>query len=96
MTEDIAECEFMYGGGFLGPVAGNCIINLGNGRIFNSFAGACNADIYGHTETYIGTNGFPYVRDLCMVVTTWVERSRAQPISPIVCAITVVMMPSVR
>ena len=62
-TEDIAECEFMYGGGFLGPVAGNCIINLGNGRIFNSFAGACNADIYGHTETYIGTNGFPYVRD---------------------------------
>ena len=63
MTEDIAECEFMYGGGFLGPVAGNCIINLGNGRIFNSFAGACNADILGHTETYIGTNGFPYVRD---------------------------------
>ena len=63
MTEDIAECEFMYGGGFLGPVAGNCIINLGNGRIFNSFAGSCNADILGHTETYIGTNGFPYVRD---------------------------------
>ena len=63
MSEDIAECEFMYGGGFLGPVAGNCIINLGNGRIFNSFAGACNANILGHTETYIGTNGFPYVRD---------------------------------
>ena len=63
MTEDIAECEFMYGGGFLGTTAGNCIINLGNGRIFNSFAGACNADILGHTETYIGTNGFPYVRD---------------------------------
>ena len=63
MTEDIAECEFMYGGGFLGPVAGNCIINLNNGRIFDSFAGACNADILGHTETYIGTNGFPYVRD---------------------------------
>ena len=53
MTEDIAECEFMYGGG----------INLGNGRIFDSFAGACNADVLGHTETYIGTNGFPYVRD---------------------------------
>ena len=63
MSEDIAECEFMYGGGFLGPVAGNCIINLNNGRIFDSFAGACNADILGHTETYIGTNGFPYVRD---------------------------------
>ena len=63
MTEDIAECEFMYGGGFLGTVAGNCIIKLDNGRIFNSFAGSCNADILGHTETYIGTNGFPYVRD---------------------------------
>ena len=63
MTEDIAECEFMYGGGFLGTTAGNCIINLGNGRIFDSFAGACNADILGHTETYIGINGFPYVRD---------------------------------
>ena len=63
MSEDIAECEFMYGGGFLGLVAGNCIINLGNGRIFDSFAGACNADVLGHTETYIGTNGFPYVRD---------------------------------
>ena len=62
-SEDIAECEFMYGGGFLGTVAGNCILNLGNGRIFNSFAGACNADILGNTETYIGTNGFPYVRD---------------------------------
>ena len=63
MTEDIAECEFMYGGGFLGITSGNCIINLGNGRIFDSFAGACNADILGHTETYVGTNGFPYVRD---------------------------------
>ena len=63
ISEDIAECEFIYGGGFLGPVAGNCILNLGNGRIFNSFAGSCNADILGHTETYIGTNGFPYIRD---------------------------------
>jgi len=63
MTEDIAECEFMYGGGFLGTVAGNCIINLDNGRLFDSFAGACNANILGHTETYIGTKGFPYVRD---------------------------------
>ena len=63
MSEDIAECEFIYGGGFLGPVVGNCIINLGNGRIFDSFAGACNADILGHTETYVGINGFPYVRD---------------------------------
>ena len=63
MSEDIAECEFMYGGGFLGVVAGNCIIKLNNGRIFDSFAGSCNADILGHTETYVGVSGFPYVRD---------------------------------
>ena len=63
MSEDIAECEFIYGGGYLGPIAGNTRINLGNGRVFNTFAGSCNADILGHTETYVGTNGFPYVRD---------------------------------
>ena len=61
--EDLAACEFMYGGGFEGTIAGNTHINLDNGRIFNSFAGSCNADIQGHTETYIGVNGFPYVRD---------------------------------
>ena len=59
----MAEAEFIYGGGFLAPVCGNTTINLDNGRIFNSFAGSCNADIYGHTETYVGVNGFPYVRD---------------------------------
>ena len=63
MTEDMAECEFLYGGGFVGPVAGNCIVNLDNGRIFDSFSGACMADVLGHTETYVGLNGFPYVRD---------------------------------
>ena len=51
---DMAECEFIYGGAFEGPIAGNAVINLGKGRIFNSFAGSCNADILGHTETYIG------------------------------------------
>ena len=61
---DLAEAEFIYGGGFEGLVAGDTHINLGNGRIFNSFAGSCNADILGHTETYIGTDGgFPWVRD---------------------------------
>ena len=69
---DMAEAEFIYGGGFFGPICGNTIINLGNGRVFNTFAGSCMADILGHTETYIGrqvntdgtfTNGFPYVRD---------------------------------
>ena len=53
-SENMAECEFMYGGGFFGPICGNTYVNLGRGRIFNSFAGSCNADILGHTETYIG------------------------------------------
>ena len=68
--DDMAEAEFIYGGAFIGPIAGNTQINLGNGRIFNSFAGSCNADILGHTETYVGRNGnnnaqtgFPYIRD---------------------------------
>ena len=67
---DIAEAEFIYGGSFEGLIAGSTHINLGNGRIFNSFAGSCNADILGHTETYIGRNsnddsdlGFPWIRD---------------------------------
>ena len=60
---DMAEAEFIYGGGFEGMVAGNTVINLNNGRVFDTFAGSCNADILGHTETYIGRNGFPYIRD---------------------------------
>ena len=73
-SEDIADCEFIYGGGFEGPICGNTTINLGNGRVFNTFAGSCNADILGHTETYIGRSGsvnasgepvlgFPWIRD---------------------------------
>ena len=61
--DDMAEAEFIYGGAFFGPVCGNTTINLGNGRVFNTFAGSCMADILGHTETYIGRDGFPYVRD---------------------------------
>ena len=53
-SPDMAECEFLYGGGFFGPIVGNTIVNLGKGRIFNSFTGSCNADILGHAETYIG------------------------------------------
>ena len=51
---DMAETEFIYGGGFEGPVIGDTHINLGNGRIFNTWAGACNGDVVGHTETHIG------------------------------------------
>ena len=70
--EQLAECEFIYGGGFEGLIMGNTRINLGNGYIFNTFAGSCYADILGHTETYVGEwidvngqqrSGFPWVRD---------------------------------
>ena len=74
-NENLAECEFIYGGGFEGPIMGDTRINLGNGRVFETFAGSCNADILGHTETFIGQwtegtgadkttiTGFPWVRD---------------------------------
>ncbi len=69
-NDNMAAAEFIYGGGFKGPVCGNTVINLGNGRVFNTFAGACDADILGYTATYMGRNtnddadlGFPYVRD---------------------------------
>ncbi len=70
--EQLAECEFIYGGGFEGLIMGDTRINLGNGYIFNTFAGSCYADILGHTETYVGEwidvngqqrSGFPWVRD---------------------------------
>ena len=70
--KDITEAEFIYGGGFEGAIAGDTHVYLGNGRIFNSFAGSCNADIQGHAETYVGSwtdkngntvTGFPWVRD---------------------------------
>ena len=50
----LAEAEYLYGGGFEGLVAGNTYMYLGNGRIYDSFGGACNADVLGHAETYIG------------------------------------------
>ena len=62
-TDDMADVEYIYGGGFQGPVMGDSRVNLGNGRGFNAWGGACNADILGHTETYIGNIGFPYFRD---------------------------------
>ena len=67
-TSEMAETEFIYGGAFEGPIMGSTYVYLGNGRIFNSFAGSCNADIMGHTETYVGLNaagnlGFPFIRD---------------------------------
>ena len=62
-SEEMADVEFIYGGGNNGLILGNTRVNLDNGRLFNAFAGSCNADILGHTETYVGLNGFPYLRD---------------------------------
>ena len=70
-SDDMAECEYLYGGAYEGLIAGDTHVYLGNGRIFNSFAGSCNADVIGHTETYVGQwtegtttkSGFPWIRD---------------------------------
>ena len=70
----LAETEYIYGGGNEGDVCGSSYVNLGNGRIYDSFGGASDANILGHAETYVGRNGidasgndilgFPYVRDI--------------------------------
>ena len=67
-TKGVAETDYLYGGGFEGAVCGNSYVHLGNGRVYDAIGGACNADILGHTEVYIGKNadgtlGFPYIRD---------------------------------
>jgi len=60
----LAESEYIYGGGCEGDVLGDCYVYLGNGRVYDAFGGASNADIYGGTEVHIGYNGgFPWIRD---------------------------------
>ncbi|MBO7051755.1 MAG: hypothetical protein J6W24_03725, partial [Prevotella sp.] len=59
--DGIPAAEYIYAGGFEGTVAGDTYMNLGNGRINASFGGACNADILGHAETYVGKGGYPWV-----------------------------------
>ena len=68
----LAETEYMYGAGNEGNVCGDSYVYLGNGRIYDAFGGASNADILGHTEVYVGRqrkmdgtfqDGFPWVRD---------------------------------
>ena len=44
----------IYGGGFEGNVTGNTMVNLDGGTVYNSFGGACNADISGYAQTYAG------------------------------------------
>jgi len=72
-VENLAESEYLYGGGNMGDVCGNTYLNLGNGRIYDAFGGASDADILGHTEVIIGRqpngsggykDGFPWVRDV--------------------------------
>ena len=70
--EDLAETEYIYGGGNEGLVCGNTLVNLGNGRIYDAFGGASDADILGHTQVFIGRqpngsdykDGFPWIRDI--------------------------------
>jgi len=71
--ENLAEAEYLYGGGNEGDVCGNTLVNLGNGRIYDAFGGASDADILGHSEVYIGRqpngsggykDGFPWVMDI--------------------------------
>ena len=72
-SESLAETEYLYGGGNEGDVCGNTYVNLGNGRVFDAFGGATDADILGHTEMYIGRqpngsggykDGFPWIKDI--------------------------------
>ena len=71
--EDLAETEYIYGGGNEGLVCGNTLVNLGNGRIYDAFGGASDADILGHTQVFIGRqpngtsgykDGFPWIKDI--------------------------------
>ena len=60
----LAEAEYIFGGGNEGDVLGDSYLYLGNGRVYDAFGGASNADIYGGTEVHIGYNGgFPWIRD---------------------------------
>ena len=71
--EGLPETEYIFGGGKEGDVSGNTYVYLGNGRIYDAFAGACEANILGHTEAYIGRQpngsggykeGFPWIADI--------------------------------
>ena len=71
-SDPLPETEYIYGAGNEGDVCGDSYVNLGNGRIYDAFGGASNADILGGTEVYIGRQpngsggykaGFPWIRD---------------------------------
>ena len=71
-VDDLAETEYIYGGGNQGVIAGNTLVNLGNGRIYDAFGGSSDADILGQVELYVGRqpdgnggykDGFPWIID---------------------------------
>ena len=63
-AENLAETEYIYGGGNEGNVCGNTYVHLGNGRVYDAFGGASNADILGGAIVNVGHNGgFPWVID---------------------------------
>ena len=60
----LPESEYLYAAGNEGDVCGDSHLYLGNGRTYDGFGGASNANILGATEVYIGYNGgFPWIRD---------------------------------
>ena len=72
-VDNTAEAEYIYGGGNEGDVCGNTLVNLGNGRVYDAFGGASDANILGHAEVYIGrqpngsggyNDGFPWIKDI--------------------------------
>ena len=52
----------IYGGGFKGLVTGNTTLNLNSGTVHWVFGGACNADINGSTEVFVGLTSRPIVK----------------------------------
>ena len=56
----------VYAGGYAGPVGGNTTLNLRDGRVMSAFAGACNANIGGCTQVFVGhednyAKGLPHI-----------------------------------
>ena len=51
----------IYGGGFEGLVTGNASLYLNSGTAHWAFGGACNADINGGTEVYVGITSRPII-----------------------------------
>lgn len=60
-TVTVLNAAKLYAGGFQGTVSGNTILNLNQGRIYDGFGGASNAEILGVAHTYVGKASAPEV-----------------------------------